>query len=70
MKNDIPIYEQEIRRIIKRLDTWINEVYTGGCSTQHAEPMKTLANRLRRLLNKKERIYGFKKKSNSIIENL
>lgn len=63
------ILESQIKGVIEQLDKWQKESLTGGWSTHQVLPMQRLANRLRMVLNKKERNYETKR-SNSIIENL
>lgn len=52
--------EDEIERTVVQLDKWINEVHSGGWSTQHVSQMQRTANRLRKSLNKKEKNYETK----------
>jgi len=61
--------ESQIEEVIKQLDKWINETYSGGWSTQHVSQMQRTANRLRGSLNRKEKDYEAKR-SNSIVENI
>lgn len=58
---NIKFLELEIERVIEQLDMWQRDTLTGEWSTHQVIPMRSLANKLRRILNKKERNYETKR---------